>query len=347
MVTFRSLVKGGFYSDDPSNRSVPRSIRCNNAGAINSPAWVRSQPGFVEAQLDAVGNDTAVFETPEHGVATWWELLRRYRASAGRTPFNLRYILTRYSGGNARTAAEYAAFVSNKAGISPLAAIDIENSAGLLPIARAFFHYEAGQPSPLKDEQILYGFALARSGEHTPAVAAFTDSLGTSGGRRARLVTIAKAEAARTLRWTAPTDEAEKYLAPLRPIMRQLGHIGTRPVLYDWCAAFVTWCTRQAGYQIPDQPIGFWASMALVESWRHWGAQQGLLKETSAGFRYEPGDILLFEWFDGDRTLDHIGVCVGPASGGKVPSAEGNAGNKTDLVSRAPANIPFVLRLPD
>jgi hypothetical protein len=34
-----------------------------------------------------------------------------------------------------------------------------------LPFARAMFRYEAGQESPLSDEQIKYGFRLARGDE--------------------------------------------------------------------------------------------------------------------------------------------------------------------------------------
>ena len=57
--------------------------------------------------------------------------------------------------------------------------------------------------------------------------------------------------------------------------MRKLGHIGTAPIFYNWCAAFVTWCCREAGITIPDQPEGFWATMARVDAWKYWAVKNG------------------------------------------------------------------------
>lgn len=163
---------------------------------------------------------------------------------------------------------------------------------------------------------------------------------------RSRLAAFAEQEAARALRWTGATSEAERYLGPLRAPMRRLGHIGSAPVLYDWCAAFVTYCCRGAGIAVPDQPDGFWATMALVESWKHWAKRNGTwlpAEQTTP----ERGDIVCFEWDDGDVSLDHIGIARGPLAGDSTfPTSEGNRGNRSGNFSdRKRHDVAGVIRL--
>lgn len=163
---------------------------------------------------------------------------------------------------------------------------------------------------------------------------------------RGRLAAFAEAEAAKALRWTGPASEAEQYLKPLRAPMQALGHIGATPVLYDWCAAFVTYCCRGAGFAVPDRPEGFWATMALVESWKYWARRNGtwLSPEQTAP---ERGDIVCFEWDDGDVSLDHIGVVRGPLTGDSTfPTSEGNRGNRSgNFTDRRRHNVAGLIRL--
>ena len=169
-----------------------------------------------------------------------------------------------------------------------------------------------------------------------------------TAGDRATLINIANTEGNLRLVWNNGHDPAEKYLAPLRPALNEL-----QPVYYEWCAAFVTWCCRHAGYQIPDQPSGFWATMAYVDSWKWWAAQNGTLIATnSAGFAFQAGDILLFQWHQSppslSHVLDHIGICVNVISPATVSSAEGNTDKpgQTDVKTRNIGNIAGVIRLP-
>lgn len=328
MTNFRSLVPGGFFSADPNNKDVRRSIRTNNPGAINTANWVKLEAGFVGEQPDGAGNNTAIFETPEHGVRAWRRLLERYQASIG--PLSLAKILKRYTGGG-EAYTNYLAFVSAKSGVSPDALVNLPDLHQMLPIARAFFHYEAGMPSPLSDAQVSFGLGLDKP---TPAAADLPS--------QAKLAAFAAAEAALELTWIDATSTAEKYLAPLRPIMRKLGHIGSKPVFYDWCAAFVTWNCRQVGYMIPDQPPGFWASMALVESWRHWSKDTGTYRSPDTPL--QAGDIVMFEWFDGDNTFDHIGIFL-RHDGANLVTAEGNRKNKSGFFQRNLKNVGGIVRL--
>ena len=328
MPNYRSLVPGGFFSANPDDLSVRRSIRTNNPGALNTGTWVPAERGYVGQQNDAAGNNTAIMETPEEGVRLWRRLLERYETSLG--TLTLAKILKRYTGGG-EAYSSYLAFVSARAGVAPTATVTLSDAHQMLVIAKAFFHYEAGKPSPLSDAQIALGLKL-----DMPVALVGTPQLASS------LAAAAEAEAALALSWTGPDSEAEKYLAPLRPIMKKLGHIGNKPVLYDWCAAFVTWNCRQAGYVIPDQPAGFWASMALVESWKHWAQATGqyLPKESPL----VSGDILLFEWNDGDTQLDHIGIYL-RSQGNVLKVAEGNKANRSGVFDRQRTSVAGIVRL--
>lgn len=141
---------------------------------------------------------------------------------------------------------------------------------------------------------------------------------------RAKLANFAVNEAAQNLYWDGPDSEAEKYLQPFREPMFKLGHIGREPVFYNWCAAFVAYCCREVGIAIPDQPEGFWATMALVESWKFWAKKNGYWY-AKGSITPQRGDILVFEWKDGDPELDHIGIVRGYTSGSsKIQTSEGN-----------------------
>lgn len=154
---YTSLIKGGFFSSNPYDRSVRTSIRTNNPGAVNGAAWEEQMPGYVTTDLTTPGNRTTIFLTPEHGVTTYWELLRRYREGGDNT---VAEIINRYGGG--QDYSQYVKFVRDKTGLKPDTDIDLMSNEKLLPFAKAMFRYEAGQEIPWSDEQILLGFELGR-----------------------------------------------------------------------------------------------------------------------------------------------------------------------------------------
>lgn len=162
-----------------------------------------------------------------------------------------------------------------------------------------------------------------------------------------KLATYASVEAAKNLRWNGASSEAEKYLAPLRQPMRDLNHIGNAIVYYQWCGAFVTYCCRQVGINIPDRPEGFWATMALVNSWEYWAKQQGYW-HSKGTTKPKRGDILTFD-FPRKGLFNHIGIVRGYVSGSsRVETAEGNIGNKpgqTGHRSRYLSSISGIIRI--
>jgi hypothetical protein len=186
MPQFHSLVPGGFFGD---GKTGPVSIRANNPGAINGAAWEKSYPGLVgNVKYDGV-NDTTVFEAPEYGVAAWWELLRRYREGGTTTVAG---IIARYGGG--QDYASYARTVSQWSGLDPNFEIRLSgDDDNLLRFAKAMFRFEAGQPTPLSNAQIRYGFVIGRNGGKLPAAppnvgAAFKPAPATDAALARRIV---------------------------------------------------------------------------------------------------------------------------------------------------------------
>jgi lysozyme family protein len=160
-----------------------------------------------------------------------------------------------------------------------------------------------------------------------------------------KLADFASVEAAKGLKWNGASSEAEKYLAPLRPIMQQLNHIGSTPVFYDWCGAFVTYCCRQVGITIPDKPDGFWASMALVASWEYWAKQQGYWYPGGTS-KPEKGDIVTFDWSTTPGKFNHIGIVRGYTPGSSMfNTAEGNVNNQSAHKSRPLSAISGLIRI--
>lgn len=186
----------------------------------------------------------------------------------------------------------------------------------------------------------------ALGGKTQPKVADVANVVFSSGTRE-RLASIAETEASMDLSWTGATSVAERYLKPFRAPMQKLGHIGTAPVFYNWCAVFVAYCARQAGYTIPDQPAGHKATMALVEMWKAWAKEQKFWHEVDEAIP-QRGDIVCFEWLDGDKALDHIGIVrQGPGNGITLQTAEGNRNNRSVNGTRQMKNVAGIIRLRD
>lgn len=170
-VNFGSLVAGGYFSATPFDKSIPASIRTNNPGALNVAPWIKSAPGYigdrVTSMSGAEANSTAIFSAPEYGVSAWLTLLQKYRVAGATT---VSAIINRYGGGG----QDYSSYVSALAtwtGLGEQTEILLDgDDETLLKFAKAMFRYEAGQPTPLLDAQILYGFNLARHQSPPPTV---------------------------------------------------------------------------------------------------------------------------------------------------------------------------------
>lgn len=126
-----------------------------------------------------------------------------------------------------------------------------------------------------------------------------------------------------------------EVLDPLRPTMKRLGQMAQsdNDGFYNWCASNVTRILRDCGLTVPDQPIvngkPFWATVALVETWKAWAIDKGAWRNSRQA---EPGDIVIYDW-DGNGVTDHIGIILETREGG-VLAAEGNKGNREAIIYR-------------
>ncbi|HEY1750873.1 MAG TPA: M15 family metallopeptidase [Caulobacteraceae bacterium] len=168
--TYRSLVEGGFFSANPSDLTVKRSIRTNNPGALNDVAWERVYPGYAGVtQADSAGNKTAIYWTPEHGVGAWYHLLtQRYGYGQG-GQFTVNELACRYAGSTDVQSSAVQAYVRGwcrapGSTLTPDATITLNVDAEVLSLASAMFAHEAGERSPLSDQQILFGVTGERNG---------------------------------------------------------------------------------------------------------------------------------------------------------------------------------------
>lgn len=164
---FRSMIPGGYFSSTPFDTRINTSIRTNNPGAINdSAAWVRAYPGYAGGKVTSMSgsspNSTAIFETPEQGVACYYELLKRYRAAGAKT---IEQIIIRYGGsGQVQKYQEYVKFVVSRTGLPSTTEIKLSgDDETLIKFAKAMWRYEAGKETPLSDAQIVYGIKLGRN----------------------------------------------------------------------------------------------------------------------------------------------------------------------------------------
>ncbi len=168
-------------------------------------------------------------------------------------------------------------------------------------------------------------------------------SIPTSGNLQ-KLAEFAEDEAKKQLSWTAASSEAEKYLNIFRKPMQDLGQIGSAKVFYDWCGAFVYYCCKEVSIDIPVQPNGFWATLALVESWKFWGKQQGFWFRKGDQVP-KRGDIVVFDW-DGDGELNHIGIVRGYTPGSNtINTSEGNKQNQSGNFTRSLSYVAGFIRI--
>lgn len=87
-----------------------------------------------------------------------------------------------------------------------------------------------------------------------------------------------------------------------------------------WCAAFVSWCYSQAGFQLPNIgfPKGFLGCMTGVEYFK---------KNNQITTSPQPGDIVFFDW-NQDRRFDHVGIFAGKIDNKTFETIEGNTSLK-------------------
>lgn len=105
---------------------------------------------------------------------------------------------------------------------------------------------------------------------------------------------------------------------------------------YAWCAAFVSWCQRQAGI-----PTGTVKSYVSCTNWVTWFKNYSTYKTRASGYTPEPGDIIFFKDASATRASTHVGIVIYTDSG-KVYTIEGNSGGVVGIHNYALTNTYIV-----
>ena len=136
----------------------------------------------------------------------------------------------------------------------------------------------------------------------------------------------------------------------LEPIIRFFPKWTLREADGLWCAAFVYYCCREAGFEIPIRPDACkTCHLAGCIAWEE--LAQGDVKigyhKGEEGFVPEAGDIVLYDRVFENKEHDHIGIVL-ENGGDMILAAEGNVNNVSELVERPKdEHIRAYIRIPD
>ena len=129
----------------------------------------------------------------------------------------------------------------------------------------------------------------------------------------------------------------------LLPIAQsQLGQSGSKYQSWaaigsgDWCAAFVSWCADQAGYNLVDwtdvtsnpNDFPFYVTVGRGARWFNWNNRLQYSRAHGGNYTPNPGDIIYFAWDSNPDLVElwHTGI-VESVNNGRIYTVEGNTGD--------------------
>ena len=136
----------------------------------------------------------------------------------------------------------------------------------------------------------------------------------------------------------------------LEPIIRFFPKWTLREADGLWCAAFVYYCCREAGFEIPIRPDACkTCHLAGCIAWEEF-AQGDVQIEYHKGkesFVPEAGDIVIYDRVFENREHDHMGIVL-QGTGKTIVAAEGNLSNTSGIIERPKdEHIRGYIRIPD
>lgn len=155
------------------------------------------------------------------------------------------------------------------------------------------------------------------------------------------------AKEAALLPFHGAVDGMESNLAP---IVHSFPTWSLREAEGVWCAAFVYYCCKEAGFGIPYRPkecktchlagcLG-WEEFAL-------GVRRIEYRKAAEDFIPEAGDIVIYDRVFENRVHDHMGIIL-ENRGHTILAAEGNINNRSGLIQRPiDGHIRAYIRIPD
>ena len=136
----------------------------------------------------------------------------------------------------------------------------------------------------------------------------------------------------------------------LEPIIRFFPKWTLREADGLWCAAFVYFCCREAGFEIPIRPEACkTCHLAGCIAWEEFamGDSRITYHQDGESFVPEAGDIVLYDRVFENKEHDHIGIVM-ENRGDTILAAEGNINNKSGIIERPKdEHIRGYIRIPD
>ena len=136
----------------------------------------------------------------------------------------------------------------------------------------------------------------------------------------------------------------------LEPIIRFFPKWTLREADGLWCAAFVYYCCREAGFEIPIRPNACTTChLAGCVAWEDFA--QGDVRiayyKGKESFVLEADDIVIYDRVFENREHDHMGIVL-QSAGNTIIAAEGNLNNISGIIQRPKdKHIRGYIRIPD
>ena len=136
----------------------------------------------------------------------------------------------------------------------------------------------------------------------------------------------------------------------LEPIVRLFPKWTLREADGLWCAAFVYYCCREAGFEIPIRPDECrTCHLAGCIAWEEFAQGDARIEyhRGDEGFAPGAGDIVIYDRVFEDREHDHMGIVL-QSTRDTIIAAEGNLNNASGIIERPrDAHIRCYIRIPD
>ncbi|MBR5111169.1 MAG: CHAP domain-containing protein [Clostridia bacterium] len=117
-----------------------------------------------------------------------------------------------------------------------------------------------------------------------------------------------------------------------------------------WCAAFVYFCCKEAGFDIPYRPKECrTCHLAACAGWEEFALGDPRIEyhRGAAGFVPDAGDIVIYDRVFENKAHDHIGIIL-KNQRHTLLAAEGNVNNLSGIIERAmDEHIRAYIRIPD
>ncbi len=183
--------------DTPGDHDDPRtyrSIRTNNPGALGYSGWHKEMQGFVGTTQSYKGISTAIYLTPENGIAAWYTLITEIYdrifdyLTEGRSPsINVKKLAKIYGGLKTRADDELTAkdkkvleryldgwlHFSKKISdfhLEPDTEVHLYKDNEIYALASSMFSHEASILTPISPTQISAGISIV-TGQRLPITA--------------------------------------------------------------------------------------------------------------------------------------------------------------------------------